>query len=165
MRFLPLTPRPPQTRLSGVPSPAMVVAMVVAIAGSLATGCAKERQLHLRDFEVDRNPQRAPAELQREFVYANATKVLSGSFHSERVVRPPEGVLVSESQDSLEVVRAAYEKAARDTGWNVIQSVQKEGEFLMMVESPSERYRRLVTVVVRRGPPTEIKVYFRRSEN
>ena len=138
-------------------------AALVGLAALL--GCAQDRQLSLRDFQVQQLPRVAPAELQSEFVYPNATKVLSGTFRSERVITPPEGVLISETADPLPMVKTAYEKAARDTGWNVIQSVHKEGEFLMMVESPSERYRRLVTVIARKGPMTQIKVYFRRSEN
>ncbi len=138
---------------------------LVCVATLAGPACSRERSLRLRDFQVRQLPSTPPEDLQREFVYKNARLILSGTFRSERVVSPPEGVLVSETTDSLAQVRAAYETAARATGWNVIQSMQKESDFLLMVESPTDRHRRLVTVVARKGPPTEIKVYFRRSEN
>lgn len=135
---------------------------MLALAG---WGCADSRQLTLRDFYLESLPARPPAELQREFIYSGGRHLLSGVYRSERIVSAPEGVLVTETTDDLSVVQAAYAKAITASGWNVIQSLQKPKEALLMVESPSTRYRRLVTIVMRAGPPTTIKVYFRRSDN
>lgn len=119
-----------------------------------------EKTLRTGAFEIRENPASAPRELPTLFVYKGSTPKLAvlrdpGSYFSS-----PEGMTLFHTKDSVEVVSEFYRKNVEKEGWSIIQSQSSPDSSFIMAESP---YQKLVTVIVRQGDPTEIKIYVKQS--
>lgn len=124
----------------------------------------KFRVLQFKNFSLAENMPEPPRELPSMFHYIGADVVQAGVYSSNDFFHPPEGVVIMETIDDTQRIAAYYSKVIRRSGWNIIQSTHRDEEILLMCESPTARYRKLVTIIMRGRGPSLIKIYFRRSE-
>ncbi len=124
-----------------------------------------EQSYTFNDIELKSSPQTLPDEVPALFLYPGASPVFSGTLEGGGFMLFTEGAVVLSTEADLQGVESYYLKELNRNGWSIIQSNRKEGEVLIMAESP---FQKLITIILRQGdsgkkPPTLIKIYFKRS--
>ena len=102
------------------------------------------------------------------FTFPGAKMIRTGVYKSGRYV-PAEGVAIFESPEPPEGIEKYLLKTLAKREWHIIQSMTKKNEILLMAESPSLHFKRIVTTIIRKKTDdprglTTIKVYFKRSQ-
>lgn len=139
---------------------------VLVLAAWLAVACqpaeGETRELKVGDVTMTQNPLKPPRELKEYFHYPNGKLTFSTVYMAGSFLSTPEGALLYTTEDTPDQVIAHYTDVIEENEWTVIQTVNREDERLIMAES---RFRKIVTVIVRGQGPSEIKVYFKRSDS
>lgn len=144
--------------------PVLIRILLPVIFGLAASFCGrgdKPVELKNRNFTLTQNPDRLPLEVPDAFHYTGSRLVYAGVYEGGNLLSSLEGAYVSETNDDIDAVEKFYQAAFAIRGWKIIQSVQDKDQRLLMGEST---YQKLVTVVIRPGNPTVIKVYFKRKD-
>lgn len=123
-------------------------------------GSDQGESLHVNGVLLRTKPGTMPEQVPADFRYPGSEPTMSGSVEDESFFAPSEGVILFQSKDSVEKIEGYYQNVIQKYGWNIIQSRRDKGEALLMSESP---FRKLVTVIIRSGDPTMIRIYYRRS--
>ncbi|MDH5655118.1 MAG: hypothetical protein OEZ34_04385, partial [Spirochaetia bacterium] len=115
--------------------------------------------IRIRNLELTGGVNSLPDTFPAFAYYKGSHNLLTGLFRSEKALATPEGAAFLQSDDSINEVEEYYNRSFRENGWSVIQSHRSETEILLMAESP---FGKLITVILRAGPKTDIKVYVKR---
>lgn len=137
----------------------LAVSLIAALVGCGRND--KPIELRTRNFTLTERPDRVPLEVPDAFHYTGSKLVSAGVYEGGNLLSSLEGAFVSETADDPDTVEKFYQSAFAARGWNIIQSVQEKDQRLLMGEST---YQKLVTVIIRSGNPTVIKVYFKRKD-
>ncbi len=145
--------------------PNRTILLLVYLAAAGLTACdpgTEARELKVGEVTVTENPARPPKELIEHFHYPRGRLVLSSVYMAGSFLATPEGALFYETDEPSEQVIQYYAEKIKEQDWTVIQTIDRPAEKLIMAES---RFRKIVTVVARGAGPTQIKVYFKRSDS
>ncbi|MBE7436910.1 MAG: hypothetical protein HS115_00535 [Spirochaetales bacterium] len=123
----------------------------------LLSGCWNEPALETSEITLDRE---AAQDLPSYLIPSGARVLINGSYNSGSFLAFPESATIFASEKSREELIAFFMAAFKKERWNIIQSMDRPGESLLMAESD---YRKLITVLVRDGESRTIKIYTRSS--
>lgn len=121
---------------------------------------AQPGALHLNDADLSFHGDSFPDSLPLLFFYPESRIVIEGSSRNRSFFGGKEGAVLLNTEDPAEKVSEYYNQSLAADGWRIIQSKKIEGRILLMAESP---FRKIVTVIISRQKPTEIKIYYKNS--
>ena len=130
--------------------------IALCLLGQACTAVDQDLHIHFGDTSLYTRPRKLPDDLPQNFLYKKEPVLMAGNYGSGRYGFNRQGIMIQQSQDSIDDILQYYQKLFAREDWQIIQSVQNSTVHMLMAESPS---RRLVTVVLRGEAPVQIKIY------
>jgi len=123
----------------------------------LLTSCWNEPALETSEIALNRSVAK---DLPSYLIPPDVRVTINGSYNSGSFLTFPESATVFSSEKTREELVAFFVAAFKNERWNIIQSMDRPAESLLMAESD---YRKLITVLVRDGETRTVKIYTRSS--